>query len=81
MKIEYYPGFKDNLGKFSRGVREKFYKQIGYLLRDLRHPSLRAKKYDESRGIWQARIDKNVRLYFLIEGDQYILLEIREHPK
>ena len=55
--------------------------QLGYLLRDVRHPSLRAKKYDEARGIWQARVTLNWRFYFTIEGDTYTLLTIRSHPK
>jgi len=32
-------------------------RRLAFLLRDLRHPSLRAKKYDEAQGIWQARVD------------------------
>jgi len=48
-------------------------------LADIRHPSLRAKKYDEERGIWQARVTDNVRFYFAIEGDMYLLLDIEKH--
>ncbi len=81
MKIQYYLGFKDELNRFPKEVREKFYKQANHLRNDIRHPSLRAKKYDESRGIWQARVDKGVRFYFLIKGDTYILLYIKKHPK
>lgn len=81
MKIQYYPGFKDKLRNFPKGIREKFYKQINYLLQNIRHSSLWAKKYDEARNIWQARVDKNIRFYFLIENDVYILLDIRKHPK
>jgi mRNA-degrading endonuclease RelE of RelBE toxin-antitoxin system len=44
-------------------------KQLDLLIQDLRYPSLKAKKYDEKRGIWQARITQNYRLYVLIEGD------------
>lgn len=73
--------FPGELEDFPEIVRKKFWKQVGYLLRDIRHPSLRAKKYDELRGIWQARVDRNVRFYFLIELDTYILLRIRKHPK
>jgi len=50
-------------------------------LKDLRHPSLHAKKYNETDDIWQARVDKNVRFYFLIKSDVYILLDIVHHPK
>lgn len=75
------PKFKDKLRRFPKWIQQKLVKQIDYLIHDLRHPSLRAKKYDESRGIWQARVDRHVRFYFLIEKDRYILLDIKQHPK
>lgn len=62
-------------------VQKLFGKQIALLLRNLRHPSLHAKKYDEARDIWQARINDDWRFYFKIEGDVYMLEEIRSHPK
>jgi hypothetical protein len=37
-----------------REVQKAFGKQLTNLLRDLRHPSLRAKKYEERIGLWQA---------------------------
>jgi len=81
MKIRYTPKFKENFKTFPKEIKKKFYKQANYLLQNLRHPSLRAKKYDESHGIWQARVNKTVRFYFLIKEDTYILLDIRRHPK
>jgi mRNA-degrading endonuclease RelE of RelBE toxin-antitoxin system len=54
---------------------------LTFLLSNLRHPSLRAKKYDEAQDIWQARVDDDYRLYFMIQGDSYILLSIIPHPK
>ena len=56
-------------------------KQLALLLRNLRHPSLRAKKYDEARDIWQARITKNYRFFFRIEDDTYKIVYITSHPK
>jgi hypothetical protein len=47
----------------------------------MRHPSLRAKKYDESREIWQARANRNWRFYLVIIGDTYLILDIIPHPK
>jgi hypothetical protein len=52
-------------------VRKAFYKQLAFLEQDLRHPSLRAKKYDEAKDRWQARVNKDWRFYFTIEGDTY----------
>ena len=51
------------------------------LLQDLNHPSLRAKKYDERREIWQARVNYSWRFYFKIVGDTYRMEEIKYHPK
>lgn len=73
--------FDRNISKFSAEIQKKFQKQLSYLLKDIRHPSLHAKKYNESKGIWQARVDDNVRFYFLIMDDTYILLDIIKHPK
>ncbi len=81
MIIQYHSKFKKNLRKFSQKIQEKFYKQITFLSSDIRHPSLRAKKYDESNDIWQARVNDNVRLYFKIKNNIYILLNIKKHPK
>lgn len=79
MKLDNTPKFNKNFKEFPKLIREKFYKQASFLLRDIRHPSLHAKKFDESTGTWQARVDKGVRFYFLIEKDAYILLDIRYH--
>ncbi|KWT74625.1 type II toxin-antitoxin system RelE/ParE family toxin [Candidatus Magnetominusculus xianensis] len=56
-------------------------KQLEALLRDIRYPSLRAKKYNESQDIWQVRINKDYRAYFCIDGDIYIVITICKHPK
>jgi plasmid maintenance system killer protein len=58
-----------------------FAKQAALLLESLRHPSLRAKKYDEARDLWQSRVNDDWRFYFTIEGDTYTLHTIRKHPK
>jgi plasmid maintenance system killer protein len=62
-------------------VRKAFYKQLAFLEQDLRHPSLRAKKYDESKDRWQARVNKDWRFYFTIEGDTYHIQDVIPHPK
>ena len=77
--------FSDRFGSSFREapdrIQREFGKQLGHLLRDLRHPSLHAKKYDETRGIWQARVNGGWRFYFTIEGDLYNLVDITPHPK
>lgn len=79
MQVEYTPHFRQRLSGFPRPIQDKFQKQIEYLLRDVRHPSLRAKKFDEEDDIWQARVDRNIRFYFKIRGNCYVLLNIKRH--
>jgi mRNA-degrading endonuclease RelE of RelBE toxin-antitoxin system len=81
MKYIFLERFISQLESFPIDKQNKFYKQLNFLLNNLRHPSLHAKKYDETKGIWQARVDKNIRFYFQIDGETYILLEIERHPK
>ena len=81
MKLFYTPKFKDRFSQFSNKIKKKFYQKTEYLLKNTRLPSLRAKKYDEAKGIWQARVNRDIRFYFLIEKDTYTLLDIKHHPK
>ncbi len=81
MKAAFSRRFIRQYADLSAERKAKFDKQLGFLLANLRHPSLRAKKYDEAQDIWQARLDENYRFYFRIEGDTYRLLSIIPHPK
>lgn len=81
MKSRFTKKFLEEYDNFPREIQKKFQKQLRFLVSDIRHPSLHAKKYDESSDKWQARVDKNVRFYFLIQKDTYILVDIRYHPK
>jgi mRNA-degrading endonuclease RelE of RelBE toxin-antitoxin system len=62
-------------------VRRAFEKQLRFLLTNLQHPSLHAKKYDESRNLWQARVSRAWRFYFTIIGDTYRIEDVIAHPK
>ena len=62
-------------------IKKAFDKQARLLAENIRHPSLRAKKIDETNDVWQARVNKDWRFYFKIVGDTYIILDIIPHPK
>ncbi len=62
-------------------IQKAFDKQVRLLVDNLRHPSLRAKKYDEALDLWQARVSRDWRFYFQIAGDAYIIVTIIPHPK
>jgi len=62
-------------------VRKAFDKQTRFLILDLHHPSLHAKKYDEAADIWQARVNRDWRFYFTIDGDTYVIHKLIRHPR
>jgi mRNA-degrading endonuclease RelE of RelBE toxin-antitoxin system len=62
-------------------VQRAFGKQLQFLADNLHHPSLHAKKYNEAQDLWQARVTRDWRLYFLIVGDTYRIEDVIPHPK
>ncbi len=81
MLLHYSNRFLQSYATAPLTIQKAFDKQIQFLAHNLRHPSLRAKKYDATRGIWQARVNGGWRFYFTIEGDTYHLIGIMPHPK
>jgi len=77
MTLRFSKHFLRSYSKAPKVVRSAFDKQSLLLLQNLHHPSLRAKKYDEARDLWQARVNYAWRFYFRIVGDAYLLDEIR----
>jgi mRNA-degrading endonuclease RelE of RelBE toxin-antitoxin system len=81
MRLDRTPHFLRAYHKAPKQIQAAFDKQVRILLEDLHHPSLRAKKYDEAKDIWQARVNDDWRFYFKIVDDTYRMEEIRRHPK
>ncbi len=81
MNVRYTDRFERQYRSLPEPLKVKVDKQVRLLAENLRHPSLRAKKYDEARGLWQARVDRRYRFYFEVEGDMCTLLSVIPHPK
>lgn len=79
MNYQSTPHFDRKFRKFPQIVQKAFRKQIRFLIDDIRYPSLCAKKYDDTWGIWQARVTNNVRFYFQIVDGTYRILDIEKH--
>jgi mRNA-degrading endonuclease RelE of RelBE toxin-antitoxin system len=80
MQLFYTERFRRSYADAPLRIQKQCDKQVALLVGDLRHPSLRAKKYDEARNIWQSRINAGWRFYFKIEEDTYYLLDMMPHP-
>jgi len=77
MKVYFTPHFHRSHHKLSVNTKKAFDKQMVYLWRDINHPSLHAKKYDEKRNIWQIRVTSRHRAYFEIKEGVFIFHEIK----
>lgn len=81
MRLLYSPHFLKQYFDAPIQVQKAFDKQARLLADNIRHPGLHSKKFDEARDIWQARVTRDWRFYFTIEGDTYHLHSIIKHPK
>jgi len=81
MRAFYTKRFLEHYAKAPLTIQRAIDRRIALLVQNLRHPSLRAKKYDEAQDIWQARVNGGWRFYFTIEGNLYRLLSLLPHPK
>jgi mRNA-degrading endonuclease RelE of RelBE toxin-antitoxin system len=59
MFLFYTERFQRSYSDAPATVQRQCDKQLALLAQDLRHPSVRAKKYDEARGIWQGRVNRS----------------------
>ena len=81
MRIELTRRADKEYGKLSAQLQRQVDKQFDFLLKNLRHPSLDAKKYGGTDDIWQGRVNRDYRVYFRIVDDNYHILMITPHPK
>jgi hypothetical protein len=81
MRLRYTEHALGVLAELPLPIRKALYKQLGFLVLDLHHPSLRAKKYSEAKDTWQGRVNRNWRFYFKIVGDSYVITDVIPHPK
>ncbi len=81
MKIVLSDRAIDALTDAPTAVQRAFKKQLRFLAGNLHHPSLHAKKYNEAQDLWQARVNRDWRLYFTIVGDTYRIEDVIPHPK
>ncbi len=81
MKFRFTERADKDYAALPKDIRKALAKQLGFLLDNLNHPSIHAKKYSEATGVWQGRVNRSWRFYFLIQGDEYVILSIIPHPK
>ena len=79
MKLSFTKTFIRDYRKLPQQLQKTTDKQLGLLLSDPKHPSLRVKKMQDPRDIWEGRITESYRFTFQIQGDTYILRKVGTH--
>ena len=80
MKLEWTKPFENDYRKLPSKIQKTADKQLEFLLYNFRHPSLHTKKLKSSKGdTWGARITRNYRFTFQIQGKSYVLRRIGKH--
>lgn len=81
MKIKAYKKFQMAYQNLPNEIKEKVDKQMAFLAKDLRHPSLHSKKIKGKEGIWEARIDLFYRMTFEVIQDTIYLRVVGNHDE
>lgn len=79
MRIIRLDPFKQDYKKLSLNIQKQADKKIIFLITNPRHPSLRIKRVQGTKDIWEGRITKNIRFTFQTVKDTYILRRIGKH--
>jgi mRNA interferase RelE/StbE len=79
MEIKPSPKFAQDYKNLPPLIRKRADEKLNLLLKNPQHPSLAVKKMKGFPNIWEARVTKNYRFTFQIQGDFYILRKIGTH--
>jgi len=81
MKVARTDRFKKAYKKLTGEEKKAADKALSFLVNNLGHPSLQVRKIEGTRGIWEARATKSIRLSFELRDDILILRNIGDHDK
>ena len=81
MKIYFSHYFEDNASNLSRSVKKILRGKIALLEENPNHPSLRTKKIQGQRYIFEATVTMNIRLTWQYYKNGILLRKISEHDK
>ena len=79
MKLIFTKPFIKAYRDLPQQIQKAIDKQLELLLNNSQHPSLRIKKMEDPRNIWEGRVTYSYRFTFQIEGEAYILRKIGAH--
>lgn len=81
MRVQLTEPFIKAYAGLPQQIQKLYGKQLGLLLTNFHHPSLNTKIYDSRLRLLQGRVNDSYRFYFLVRGEEVVMLGIGAHPK
>lgn len=81
MEIIFTEQFEQAYEKFTRVEKKSVRKALTLLGGNPKHPSLRVKKMEGRKSIWEARPSKRLRMTFEMAGEIVVMRNVGEHNK
>ena len=81
MEVVLTEQFEQAYGKLTGVEKQSVRKALALLADNPRHPSLRVKKMEGRKNIWEARSSKRSRVTFEMGGATIIMRNVGEHDK
>jgi len=78
-KFVWLPKFKRGYKKLTPQSQKKINQTLLQMEADLKHSSLKVKKFKGTNSIWEARASKGLRITFNLKGNLIILRTVGEH--
>ncbi len=79
MNIRTTRPFDQDFAQLPESIKRRAERQLQHPLTNPRHPSLRLKKMEDPRDIWEGRVTRGYRFTFQIVGKTYLLRRIGTH--
>jgi mRNA interferase RelE/StbE len=81
MRVEFTTRFERAYAALEVNQAEQVDKALRLLAADPRYPSLRVKKMEGRKGVWEARASESLRLTFEMRGDSILLRNVGLHDE
>ena len=79
MEVRFAQSFEADYRNLPKIIQTAVDRKLFLLLKNFRHPSLRAKKMEGYRNIWEVRVSKGYRFTFNIVENAYLIRRVGVH--
>ena len=71
--------FERDYKKLPASIQKRTDEKLKFLVQNVSHPSLRVKRVQKYKGVFEGSVTKNYRFFFQVTTQGYILLRVGKH--